>query len=138
MGVRVKVRVRRGDRCIDTPALVNSGYEADRAEIHIPLAVARLLGFKLAELRGESYRVVGSEVTTYSLGEVKVRVVVEDRETEWAEAFAVTVPGEYEVLLSDALIESLEIEIIKPRSGLWRFGGERGVRSSEEPKFWIE
>jgi len=41
-------------------------------------------------------------------------------------------------LLSDALIESLEIEILKPRKGLWRFTGENKYRESEKPKYWIE
>ena len=41
-------------------------------------------------------------------------------------------PGEMEVLLGDAIIEGPGIEMVKPRSGLWRFAGEGksgGVRS---------
>ena len=34
------------------------------------------------------------------------------------------------------IIEELGIEIVKPRSGLWRFAGEEGVRGSEEPEYW--
>jgi len=138
MGVRVKIQLKRGDREEVTSALVNSGYEADKPEIHIPLALARKLGFKLEELRGEIYKVVGAEVTTYTLGEVSVRVLAGDVVSDWVKAFAVMVPGEYEVLLSDALIELLEIEIIKPKSGLWRFKGETVDRVSEEPEYWLE
>ena len=138
MGVRVKIHIRRNNREETTSALVNSGYESDRPEIHIPLALAKKLGFRLEELRGETYKVVGAEVTTYTLGEVEVRVLVSDKVSSWVKAFAVMVPGEYEVLLSDTLIELLEIEIIKPRSGLWRFKGERKNRTSEEPKYWVE
>jgi len=48
------------------------------------------------------------------------------------------VPGELEVLLGDALIEELGIDIVKPRSGLWRFIDERKLRTSEEIEYWIE
>ncbi len=138
MGVRVKIQLKRDGRVEVTSALVNSGYEAERPEIHVPLALARRLGFKLEELRGETYKVVGAEVITYALGKVEVRVLTEDIASDWVTAFAVMVPGEYEVLLSDALIELLEIEIIKPKSGLWRFKGETVNRVSEEPRYWIE
>ena len=47
-------------------------------------------------------------------------------------------PGELEVLLGDALIEELGIDIVKPRSGLWRFIDERKLRTSKEIEYWIE
>ena len=53
-------------------------------------------------------------------------------------ARAVSVPGEMEVLLSDALIEELGINIVKPKSGLWKFMGEEKLRKSEEAEYWIE
>mgnify|MGYP000636766362 CR=1 FL=1 len=37
MVVRVKARIKRGDRMIETSAVANSGYETDEPEIHIPL-----------------------------------------------------------------------------------------------------
>lgn len=33
-------------------------------------------------------------------------------------------------MLSDAVIEALEIEILSPKTGLWRFRGEGKVRES--------
>jgi len=117
---------------------VNSGYESDVPEIHIPLLLARRLGFSLEHLRAEHYRVVGSEVATYVLGYVEVKVVAEDRESEWVRARAVSVPGEWEVLIGDALIEELGIEIVKPKSGLWRFTGEERLRRSERAEYWTE
>ncbi len=138
MGVRVHVEIKYDGRIIETSALVNSGYESDEPELHIPLALARILGFKLENLKGERYKVVGSEVTTYVLGEVWVRVKAKDKVTEWIKAKAVSVPGEYEVILSDALTEQLGIEIIKPRTGLWRLSGELKVRESVKAKYWVE
>ena len=137
MVVRVVVEIKRGDKVIESSALVNSGYEAEEPELHIPIALARTLGFNLESLRGERYRVVGAEVTTYILGSVLVRVKTEDKSTEWISAKAVTVPGEYEVILSDALTEQLGIEIVKPKRGLWRFSGETKIRESAKVKYWI-
>lgn len=138
MGVRVRVAIRYKENNVITVALVNSGYESDIPEIHLPLSLARKLGLPLERLRAERYRVVGSETTTYILGYVDVKVVTEDKESEWVRARAVSVPGELEVLLSDALIEKLNINIVKPRSGLWRFIGEEKLRRSEEAEYWTE
>lgn len=137
MGVRVLVEIKRNNRVVNSAALVNSGYEADEPELHVPLALARVLGFKLEGLKGERYKVVGAEVTTFILGEVEVRVRAEDKVSEWVKAKAVSVPGEYEVILSDAITEQLGVEILKPRTGLWRFVGELKVRKSVEEKYWV-
>ena len=139
MVVRVRVRIRCGDRVVETAALANSGYETDEPEIHIPLACARELGLRLAELRGESYRVVGGTTSAYILGEVLVQVVEEDRSSGWVRARAVTVPGEYEAILSDRLLDALGIEIVRAGMGYWRFSGEpiNRTRKSVEPRFWI-
>jgi hypothetical protein len=44
---------------------------------------------------------------------------------------------EYEVLISDALAEELEIVILAPKTGLWRFRDEDKVRTSETPQHWF-
>jgi hypothetical protein len=134
--VRVPVELKSGEMTLRTAALANSGYEAEEPEVHIPIALARKLGFKLEGIRGERYGVVGAEVTAYILGEVMLRAKTEDRESNWIRARAVTVPGEYEVILSDSLMEEMGIEILKPSSGLWRFSGESGVRESEKASYW--
>lgn len=46
MVVRVRIRIRYGERCIETIALVNSGYEASEPEITIPVSVAKELGLR--------------------------------------------------------------------------------------------
>lgn len=138
MGVRVKVRVRYGENDVVTVALINSGYESEMPEIHIPIPLARKLGLSLERLRAERYRVVGAETTTYILDYVEVKVVTEDRESSWVRARAVSVPGEPEVLLSDALIEELGINIVKPKSGLWKFIDEKELRRSEEAEYWVQ
>ena len=65
MVVRVRVLVRRVDRAVETSALANSGYESDEPEVHVPLGLARKLGFELEHLHSERYSVVGAEVSAY-------------------------------------------------------------------------
>ena len=54
-------------------------------------------------------------------------------------ARSVVVPGEYEVILSDKLLDALGIEIVKAGIGYWRFSGEpiNRVRRSAKPQFWV-
>lgn len=140
MVVRVRVEVKYGDRLIETAAVASSGYEAEVPKLHLPLALACRLGIPLHALPGESYMVVGGSTHAYVLGEVMVRVVAEDRSSEWVSARAVTVPGEHEVLLSDKLPDALGIEIARAGLGYWRFSGEspEHLRWSVEAQFWVE
>lgn len=138
MVITIPIEVKRNNESISTSALVNSGYESEQPEIHIPLALARRLGFKLEYVRSEKYKVVGAEVSTYIIGEVYVRINTEDRVTEWIRSRAVCVLGEYEVIISDSLAEELGIELIKPKKGLWRLHGENTLRESAEPHYWID
>jgi len=135
MVVRVRVLVKRGSKEVETSALANSGYESDRPEVHIPLTLARKLGFELEHMRSERYSVVGAEISAYILGELEVKVVAE-KPTRYVKARAVAVPGEYEVILSDALIEELGIELTRPKTGLWKLRGEEESRSSAPPEYW--
>jgi len=111
MVVRVKVQVKKDNAVIETSAIANSGYETDVPEIHIPLALARELSFDLRGLTSTRYRVVGGFTNTLMVGEVLVRLVTEDKVTSWINAKAVSVLEEYEVLLSDKLLDALGIEI---------------------------
>jgi hypothetical protein len=45
--------------------LVNTGYEGFKPEIHVPLALAKKLGFSLEDVKSEKYTVVGGEVTAF-------------------------------------------------------------------------
>jgi hypothetical protein len=57
--VRVPVELKSDSMILRTAALANSGYEAEEPEVHIPIALAKKLGFKLEDVRGERYGVVG-------------------------------------------------------------------------------
>ena len=138
MGIRIPLEIRRNNTIVQTSALANSGYESEEPEVHIPITLAKKLGFSLEALRSERYYAIGIEVPTYVLGYVYVRVFTSDRVSDWVRARAVTVPNEYEVIISDALIEALGIELVMPRTGLWRFRGESITRKSIEPQYWID
>ena len=47
MGVRVKLKIKLNNIEVQTSGLVNSGYESDEPEIHIPLALAKKFGFSM-------------------------------------------------------------------------------------------
>ena len=120
VGVRVKIRIRYRDKKIHTTALVNTSYESDRPEIHIPIALAKKIGLSLDEARSDRYSVVGGEVNVFRLGQIYDSLDLEDfsKESKEATAEAVCVVGEYEVIINDALAEELGIEILAPRRGL--------------------
>ncbi len=131
MGIRVKVEIRSGERSVATSALVNAGYEAEEAEICLPKALAERLG--LSERGQRKYLRVGGEVVVSDLGHVEVRIVPGGK---WVRARAICVEGEREVLLSDRLIDALEIVPISFGEGLWRLKGEEATRRSEPPQLW--
>ena len=61
----MSVVIRYRGNSVITVALVNSGYESDIPEIHLPLSLARELGLPLERLRAERYRVVGFGLHCY-------------------------------------------------------------------------
>ena len=135
--VRVNIEIKYGDRLVRTSAIVNSGYEAEEPEIHIPIKLAEELRIDLRGLSSDRYRVVGAEVSAYRLPKVDVRVVTEDVITEWVSCVAVSVSGEYEVIISDSLMEALGIVIRRAKTGIWSFIGEDRERISSKPQYWI-
>ena len=136
----MRVEVKYGGRSVETAALANSGYEAEVPELHLPLALARRLGIPLHALSRRELQGCWGFDSHLRAGGMPVRVVAEDRSSEWVKARAVTVPGEHEVLLSDKLLDALGIEIARAGLGYWRFGGEGLVhlRRSVEAQFWVE
>ncbi len=77
MGVRIPIEIKKNNKIVKTSALANTGYETDEPEIHIPIALARKTSLTFEALKSERYRVVGTEITTYTLGYVEVRLAIE-------------------------------------------------------------
>ena len=126
MTVRVRIKLSRNGFQVSTVAIANSGYESDSPEIVLPVKAAERL--KLypelpAGSRVEEYRGVGGVIVkTFVIRDsVNVCVVTEDRESQTVKATAVITPGEDEVVISDKLIDSLGLVLIRSGEGLWRF-----------------
>ena len=143
MAIRIRIAIRRLGSTdeVETTALVNSGYEVEVPEIHLPTPLARKLGFNVEEASLGTITLCGSfEAPLRMLGMVEVRVITEDRSTEWIRALATSIGREAEVLLSDKLTDALGISPIRVGEGLWRFSDEPADiwRTSVEPEYWAE
>lgn len=141
MPVRVKLQLRgQGGECIETPALVNSGYEAEGPELLLPLALAAELGLWPSQRVGYEYAHTPIGLgRLYVLGEVaEARVVVEDREMPSVKVCVMVSDYEREPLISDYLAGILKLAVEDFREGLWRFNDEptSKVRRSEMPRYW--
>lgn len=136
MAVRVRVALgaKKGKE-VKVPALLNAGYEVEEPELTVPEETARKLGLfpKLPKgSRVVDYLTVGrGKVRGYLIPKaLQVRVLTKDRIKGPVSSNVAVVPGEEEVILSDKLIDALEIVIEKAGEGLWRFGDEKKIRRS--------
>lgn len=141
MTIRVGVRLRSASGAeLRTFAIVNTAFESDVPELIIPERAAEELGLypKLpAGTEVWDFKVVGGTAKGYRIGgAVKVWAETEDKKTGPCDVVVSIIPREDEILLSDKLIDALEIEPVRPGEGLWRFRGETELRKSAPPKKW--
>ena len=61
---------------------------------------------------------------------MRLTVIEEDETSKTITCNVIVSLREKEVLLSDAVIEELGIEILSPKTGIWRFKGEEKLRRS--------
>lgn len=130
------LRLRRGERAVESVALVNSGYETRGPEVLLPLSLAEGLGL-LPELPS------GSVVREYVLADgsvarlirvpdaVEVSAVEEDRVVGGVRASAAISEGVDEVLIGDKLAGALGIVALDFAEGLWCFRDELGKRERQ-------
>ena len=142
--LKVKLKALKGMNpatIIETAGIANTGYGAEGLEVAVPQALAQRIGFlpKLPQ---------GTRVEDYvsASGSAQVRVIPDAMEVE-VEASGrskgpvivdAVITNTDEVLLSDGIVERLNIVLEKPRSGLWRFSDEppSTLRESEAPERW--
>lgn len=132
--VRVKLESLRSNNSLVVSALLNTGFTSDELDIHLPRDVAEKLNLwpPPNDASLEVLDTAGGEVLSYLIPRaVKLTVIEEDRTSKSIVCNALISLHEREVLLSDAVIEELEIEILSPKTGLWRFKGEDKVRRSK-------
>lgn len=141
MAVRVRLRIARGDRAVETSALVNSGYEAETPQLLVPVGLARELGLwpPGAGCEETEYETAGGPLRVWVFPRAcRVSVVVEDVRAPEAVADIVVSPLADEVLISDRMTSELRISLEDVGRGLWRFTWEpkERVRRSEPARYW--
>ena len=142
MAVRVKVLIKRGEAEVETVAIANSGYESDEPELVVPTKVAERLGMWPEFSPGtkvEAYESPAGTSLFYVVPKAaNIAVEAKDKSTEPVVTTIAISDKESEVLLSDKLIDSLNIELKKPGMGIWRFGDDPSgkERMSEKPEYW--
>lgn len=135
MPVRVKVKIEsmRNNKELVTVALLNTGFTSNELDILIPKNIAKELNLwpPPDDAILEVLDTAGGEVLSYLIpNSVKLTVLENDRVSKTIICNTIVSLHEKEVLLSDAVIEELEIEILSPWRGFWRFRGEGKIRES--------
>ncbi len=142
MGVRVKLRIRIGDKEVDVVALANSGFETDSPQLLVPrnfIVRNNLEPLLPSNPLTLEYDTAGGPIVMYVYPYAcTVKVLEEDKASREVKADLVVSPIEKEALMSDALIEELGIVILSPRRGLWRFIDDPvdKIRVSYKPQYW--
>ena len=127
MAVRLKLRVRRGSKSVDTVALLNSGYEAPTPQLLIPTDLAKELGLwpPTQEAIEVTLETAGGPLKAWFYPRAATtKVITEDMESKEVLVDIIVSPLANEPLISDALAEELEIAVESFGKGLWRFRWE--------------
>ncbi|MCC6043555.1 MAG: hypothetical protein LM553_01580 [Desulfurococcaceae archaeon] len=133
MAVRLKLRVRVGDKVVEVVALLNSGFEAPTPQLLIPIDTARALGLWPPEdAREVILETAGGPLRAWFYPrKALVKVITEDAESREVLRDIIVSPIADEPLISDMLAEELEIAVESFGRGLWRFRWEGKLRRSE-------
>ncbi|MBI4613051.1 MAG: hypothetical protein HY720_05520 [Planctomycetes bacterium] len=143
--MRVRVRLQRGTgastRELETVALVNTGFEADKEDASLPAGAAARLGLWPPPPEAKQYvvRSYGSSIQIERLeNALRVLVTTPDRSGPEITAHLLLTGADDEVVLSDSLSQALGIVPLEPRDGVWCFHDEIGTRRrpSEPPEVW--
>ena len=127
MAVRLRIRIRRGSRKVETVALLNSGYEAPSPQLLVPISTAEQLDLwpPKPTARIEDYDTAGGPLRVWVYrNAATVKVICEDAESKEVLVDIVVSPLADEPLISDKLAGRLEIAVEDFAEGLWRFRWE--------------
>ncbi|MBI4615197.1 MAG: hypothetical protein HY720_16400 [Planctomycetes bacterium] len=132
MAVRVLVRIeslcgRTPGAVLETSGMANTGFEAEREDISLPLGAASRLGL-WPPPPGARKRTVLAYGVMVDIQEIpdaaRVRVLTPDRQGPEVVCQATLTDTDDEVVLSDALTQGLAIDPFRPKDGFWRFSDE--------------
>lgn len=148
MGVRVRLRIAllptvRGKEVapLEVVAVINSGYEAEKEELILPLRLAESLGLWPQLPLGsqpEMYVSASGPFQVYRIPRcLSVEVVVADKKRSAIDCDAIISTTEDEVLMNDVLAERFGLVVLAAYSGAWAFADDIGtVRKSEPRQLW--
>lgn len=127
MVLRLKVRICRGGRCVETIGIANTGFSGREPEITLSLDIAReVLGDKPRTIVVERVLADGSRVMlARSEDPLDLYLVAEDRVVGPVKVYAYIVRSGF-TLLNDATLSALKIVILDPKEGVWCFRDELG------------
>lgn len=133
MAIRLKLKLKRGDRSLEVIALVNSGYETLEPEILVPSSIAEELDLLPSLPSGSMVKeYVLADGTTTKLIRIpralEVSVVEEERVVDSVEVSVVISDKAEEVLISDKLAGRLGIVALDFAEGYWCFRDELGKK----------
>ncbi len=141
MVVRVRLRIVRDDKVIETSALANSGYEAETPQLLVPIKLAEKLSLwpPSGEVKESEFETAGGPLKVWVVPRAcRVKVISEDIEGPEVVGDIVISPLADEVLICDKMISELQIALEDVGRGLWRFRWEPKdrLRRSEPPIYW--
>ena len=140
MACRVRIRLKRGNKIIETSALVNSGFETDAPDIVIPVELAKRLDlWPPREISLTILDTGGGEVSTpYYESAVELELILTDRESKKCIVNVIINPHIHEVLLSDYIASMLGLILLDLKRGLWRLTDDPTdkVRKTAKPEEW--
>ncbi|MCX8168613.1 MAG: hypothetical protein N3E39_00095 [Candidatus Methanomethylicia archaeon] len=140
MVVRVKLKIMKENKIIESSALANSGYEAETPQLLIPIKVAEQINLWPIQTGYETiFETAGGPLKVWVIPKACiVKVISEDTESHEIKVDIVISQIADEILLSDKLIGELQLALEDVGRGLWRFRWEpkEKVRYSEPPKYW--
>jgi len=139
--VRLRVRAKQSGKAVETTALVNSGFETDRPQLLIPLALAEELGLwpeLPPKTRIEVYGTAGGAARLYvAPNALEVSILIEG-ETPSILCDALISDIEHEVLIGDKLGGALGLILEDLAEGIWRLKTDPPTRArkSHPPQYW--
>jgi len=140
LAVRVKLKIKtvKGKE-MKANALVNTGFETDRPQLLIPVALAKELNlWPPIDAVEVTYDTAGGPTKLWLYNDVAYVKIVNNIESKEVLCDILISPIEHEVLISDYLAGSLEIIIENPRIGYWRLKSEPHgtIHESVKPQYW--
>lgn len=137
--VWLRIKIKVGEREIETSAIANSGYSAESAEIAIPWKLAEMLipPHLIEKAQSKKYSTPAGEIEVLKLNKV-AEVILCDEDIKVSDVNIAIDEHLSKVLLNDKILSELRIVIIDPSKGIWCIRDESPpkLRESALEEYW--